>query len=126
MHDGQELAQWLLEQRSVICGPGMGYVDVRELTPQNEKLFIQGCRQGFKLACKKAEEHSKFEQKSIAREELYNSMTMAWIIEPFALLLLMIDAMEQGEPPMALNPHMRDIIKPTGEKRGPGWKKETV
>lgn len=124
--DGQELAQWLMEQRSIICGPGMGRVDVRELTPKNKLLFIQGCRQGFRVACKRAENHAEFERKVLAKGKLKNSTTTEWVIEPFALLMLMIEAVEKGEPPMALNPHMREVVKPTGKRSGPGWEKEAA
>jgi hypothetical protein len=39
----------------------------------------------------------------------------------FIVLADMVASVERGQPPEALNPHMRDVIPPTGERSGPGW-----
>src|SRR5688572_20604712 len=41
------LASWLLEQRTEIQGPGVGYLDTRELSPRAAEEFQSACMAAF-------------------------------------------------------------------------------
>jgi hypothetical protein len=42
--EGRALAEWLLAQQCFEQGPGIGYLDLRELTPSNQPLIIESLR----------------------------------------------------------------------------------
>ncbi len=46
----QELAAWLRQQTCTECGPGLGSVDVRELSPANRRPFRAAAQQAFRAA----------------------------------------------------------------------------
>lgn len=98
---GKELADWLLTQRSEILGPGMGSLDLRELTTLNQEYVLQ------------------------AIEEVCGSNPLADELTHWPNWMLLLGAMVRsyraGEPPEALNPQMRGILPPTGLRSGPGW-----
>ena len=95
------LREWLLDQRCVVLGPGIGALDLRELSPR-------ACSE-FRSACISAYDKARLE-----------ASPMPWL-DHFALLIKMWISMEKGEPPEALtSPHW--LIHPCGgERRGPGW-----
>jgi hypothetical protein len=102
------LKEWLRGQLCEVLGPGMGYVDVRELTPRNRQLFRDAANRAFK------------------KSELVGpigwenpSFFPAWL-GIFRRLLEMWDSVDRGEPPEALN-DLRQPCPPTDEKSGPGW-----
>jgi hypothetical protein len=86
---------WLLAQQSLFVGPGMTSVDVRELTPENARALLGAIR---RVAADPARADADI-----------------------TLLADMAAAAERGEPPMDLNPHMRNPLPPTGGRSGPGW-----
>lgn len=107
--EGRHLAAWLLDQRCSVRGMGLGNVDVRELTPQNRQLFLRAVEDAYQTQKGKgpAGWHSP---------DLWPS----WIAR-FSDLVKMIACVENGEAPGDFNPHMKDVIPPTGDKSGPGW-----
>lgn len=106
---GRALAAWLMEQRCVVRGAGLGSVDLRELAPGDQRLFVEA-----------------FEKAIITTGE---EGPVGWCdpafypgwLERFHDLIGMIASIRRGEPPTAFNPHMRDVIPPSGERAGPGW-----
>jgi hypothetical protein len=100
---GGELAEWVLAQQSTVVGAAMTNVDVRELTPANAQALIAAIR-------RVAGDVSSYDLPADVDWAAY-----------FRLLADMADAAERGEPPEELNPHMRDVLPPTGERSGPGW-----
>lgn len=107
--DGQTLAAWLLEQTSEVQGMGLGAVDLRELTPQNQTLFIQAVRQAV-MALQTQDGNDWHDPTAF----------VSWR-EYFEILPQLIESIERGEPASMFNPHMKEIIPPTGDKCGPGW-----
>ncbi len=106
---GQLLAEWLLEQRCRVQGPGVGTVDLRELTDENRRRIVEAIPRALEMARKKG-----------PRDWHDPSFFPQWL-SAFELLVQMIESAERGDPPEALNPDMRGPIPPTGERRGPGW-----
>jgi hypothetical protein len=95
------LQEWLLDQRCEVRGPGVGYLDLRELSPQASSQF--------KSACISAYNAMRLE-----------SSPVIWL-DQLSLLMNMWISIEKGEPPEALtSPHW--LIAPwSGDRRGPGW-----
>src|SRR5688572_7160386 len=50
MPAGGELAAWLRGQTCDELGPGLGFVDVRELSPPDRALFREAARRAFRRA----------------------------------------------------------------------------
>jgi len=98
---GNALASWLLDQRSLLKGPGMGSVDLRELTPANQERLLAT----IEFVCNVP--------------KLTENLS-AWS-DKVHLLVRMVEAFKQGEPPMLLNPDMKDLVPPTRRRAGPGW-----
>lgn len=95
------LREWLLDQRCEVRGPGVGYLDLRELSPRASSQF--------KSACISAYNAMRLE-----------SSPVPWL-DKFALLMDMWISMEKGEPPEALtSPHWR-MSPCSGDRLGPGW-----
>ncbi|MCI0661810.1 MAG: hypothetical protein L0220_12115 [Acidobacteria bacterium] len=107
--EGQDLADWLLQQTCEVKGMGLGSVDLRELTTQNQTLFIQAVRQAV------------INLKTQDGNDWYDPTAFQSWREYFEVLPLLIESIERGEPPSMFNPHMNDLIPPTGNKSGPGW-----
>lgn len=96
-----ELYSWLLEQRSIVLGPGLGGLDLRELTPRNQELILDAVENvcgGIDL-----EGDLIHWEKSVR------------------LLAAMVRSYKNGEPPSALNPQMKDVLPSTNKRSGPGW-----
>jgi hypothetical protein len=95
------LREWLLDQRCEVQGPGVGYLDLRELSPRASSQF--------KSACISAYNAMRLE-----------SSPVIWL-DQLSLLMNMWISIEKGEPPEALSsPHL--LITPwSGDRRGPGW-----
>ncbi|RKN48474.1 hypothetical protein [Micromonospora endolithica] len=90
---------WLLDQRAKIRGMGLTSVDLRELAPDNREVFYRAVRAAAVGVRDRDPEFAEF----------------------FDHLPEMIRRWEAGEPPEEYNPHMRALIPPTGDRRGPGW-----
>ena len=106
---GRALSEWLLEQRSMVRGSGLGSVDVRELTPSNRSLVLDAVWQAFERAAARG-----------PAEWCEPSFFPSWL-ERFRDLVGMLESIDRGEPPQAFNPHMNDVIPPSGRRAGPGW-----
>jgi hypothetical protein len=107
--EGRLLADWLLNQRCSVQGPGMGTVDVRELTPRNKELFLRAVEDAYCI------------QKGKGPVEWYSPEAWPSWIGWFSDLVKMTECIKNGDLPNQFNPHMTDVIPPTGRKNGPGW-----
>ena len=116
---GRALRQWLL---TLVPGPGnieeLGYgawvrsedqqvilkcLDVRELTPENQRLFHEAALRAGKRA-KSAEATN------------WDSMLVDCLVH----LSDMVERADSGEPPLSLS-DLVEVKPPTGKKTGPGW-----
>lgn len=104
-----DFKDWLLNQRNCICGPGLGSVDVRELTPENQELFWDAVIDAIHRC--KAEGGEGWHDPNF-----YSS----WM-EMFSNLLAFRESYLDGEDPDAFNPYLKSVIPPTNNKSGPGW-----
>ena len=104
-----EFRDWVLSQQSSLIGLGMTSIDVRELSPR--------CGEEWYAAIRKA---SSAVSEARPDDLPYGLQGEHWP-DYFRLLLAMLEASEAGEPPDDLNPHMRAVLPPTGQRRGPGW-----
>jgi hypothetical protein len=111
---GQALAVWLREQTCLVRGPGMGRVDLRELTVENQRLFGRAAQRAFTRAL-------------LGGPAGWGdpSFYPGWM-RRFRDLTRMMRCVRRREPPEAFNPHMRGLIPPTGERAGPGWNVPTA
>ena len=107
--EANALGAWLLDQTCETQGAGLGHIDIRELTPKNQSMLVAAIRRAVA-------DHSEPAKTDFADADIYP----AWL-DRFAVLVPMIESLERGEPPMALNPHMDDVIPATGRRSGPGW-----
>lgn len=101
----RELARWLREQTCLACGPGLGSVDVRELSPAS--------RAAFRMAAQRA-----YNTEAAAGPDGWRDPAAfpGWL-NRFHLLLRMWDAIDRGEPPG----QDTGCAAPTGRRVGPGW-----
>jgi hypothetical protein len=107
-NEGRALASWLLEQRCEVLGPGLGRVDVRELSTDSRCRFRDACRRSL--------------DRIRARGPVGwsdPSFFPAWLVR-FQHLIDMWASIDRGEPAGALN-DLKGTIDPTGERHGPGW-----
>jgi hypothetical protein len=112
--EGRALVAWLLDQRSLLRGPGMGRLDLRTLTPANRQLVLDTMAEIFP---------------AVPLADLQPVSPLVTLTEPidwlvidrFQLLGHMVAAARRGDSPEALNPMMRGLLPPTGERCGPGW-----
>jgi hypothetical protein len=102
------LASWLREQTCIVNGPGLGSVDVRELTPQNRHLFRVAAQKAFRVAVK-----------SGAAGWHDPSFFPGWLAG-FRRLLRMWKAIDREEPPGQLN-DAAECMELSSNKVGPGW-----
>jgi hypothetical protein len=93
--DEQELASWLLDQRCVVQGPGVGTLDLRELTIDNRQRILDSLPKALALSKER-------------------TPTQLWVAE-FERLLMMV------KDPTLLDKNVRGIIPYDGTKSGPGW-----
>ena len=84
---GHELSAWLLEQRCAIQGPGIGYIDTRELTPDNRARFRAAIPVAFAEVRARGGAHWHDP-----------SSFLAWV-DSFERLLQMVESIARGEPP---------------------------
>jgi hypothetical protein len=107
--EGQPLATWLLDQQCSEQGPGIGYLDLREVTPENQRRIIDGLH----LALRQARSEGPLGWSDPSAFD-------AWL-SSFDFLLRLVDSVERGEAPDAVSdPNVRLLMPPTGERRGPG------
>lgn len=102
------LAEWLLEQRCEVLGPGVGYLDLRELSPRARVEFTQA----FTLAYEKL-------SRGVAPVALEHVTALG--LEHLAVLMSMWASIARGEPPEALTSPYWIIHPYGGERHGPGW-----
>jgi hypothetical protein len=107
--EGRLLADWILNQRCTVQGMGLGSVDLRELTPRNQEVFLRAVEDAYRI--------------QTGRGPVGWASPNAWPswIGRFADLVKMIECIGKGEPPGQFNPHMMDVIPPREKKAGPGW-----
>jgi hypothetical protein len=103
-----DLHDWLLAQQSTQPPVFEARVDVRELTPVNSAAVLSAIH---RVAANLDRGHDPYGL--LPQGDDFPAL--------FGLLAEMVDAAERGDPPMDLNPHMREVIPPTGERSGPGW-----
>ena len=96
------LPDWLLSQRCAVQGPGVGYLDLRELAPESADAFRNAAELSFR----------KLLQSADAREHT---------VDQFSLLVRMWESIDNGEPPEALTCDWMKLSPPSKERRGPGW-----
>lgn len=118
-HSGQSLREWLL---TLVPGPGdieeLGYgawvrskdqqviqksLDVRELTPENQRLFHEAALRAGKRA--KSKEATSWD---------------SMLVECLVHLSDMVERADRGEPPLSLS-DLVNVEPPKGKKIGPGW-----
>jgi hypothetical protein len=106
---GRELAAWLRDQRCLVQGPGVGSVDLRELTVENQRRIVGAVPRALEMARAKGPKgwHDP-------------SYFPAWL-SSFELLARMVEAVERGEPPGEPMHGVRGLLPPTGLRSGPGW-----
>lgn len=104
--EGNALAEWIRNDPTVQIYYN---VDVRELTAANREMFLGTVAR----ACRAAETDGPSDWNDPAFFD-------GWI-RRFNDLVKMIDCVRRGEPPEEFNPHMRDTLQWSGERRGPGW-----
>lgn len=105
------LREWLLSQQSVFVGMGMTSVDLREIAPQFRPVLRSAIR----------EAHARVRCEGEFEELKAGSQWRDGWLKRFDDLAEMLRRCEVGEPPQAFNPHMRDLLPPTGNRAGPGW-----
>lgn len=118
-HRAKLLRDWLL---SLLPGPDdeehLGYgpwlraadhmvvarsLDVRELAPENQRLFNRAVQDASRRA-----------MSSEAR------VSQDWLVECLAILADMVDRAERGEPPLSRS-DWREVHPSEGRRIGPGW-----
>ena len=107
--DAADFKEWLLDQRNCICGPGLGSVDVRELTPANQSLFWNAVSDAVRRC--EAEGGDGWHE-----PQFFSS----WM-DMFSNLLALRASYLRGDDPDMFNPYTRSVIPPTNNKSGPGW-----
>lgn len=104
----RRLGQWLQEQLCEVLGPGMGFVDVRELSPLNRRIFREACQRAF------------LTEESKGSAGWFDPSAFPVWLERFRKLIKMWESIDRGEPPAALT-DLREPDPPRGRKSGPGW-----
>ena len=99
--DSLGFGEWLLEQRCAMQGVGVGYLDVRELTPVAAAQFRQAC--------------------TSAHVHLLNEPNKLGWFSSLELLMRMWQSIDAGEPPEVLTSPYHSVVKSAPERRGPGW-----
>jgi hypothetical protein len=95
------LSQWLLEQRCIVQGPGIGYLDVRELSPAAAAEFRAACM--------------------ASHEATANEVDGSGWWSHLTLLIRMWESIDRNEPPEALTSPYWLMTPPSGARKGPGW-----
>jgi hypothetical protein len=68
------LPEWLLDQRCVVQGPGIGYLDLRELPPRASSQF--------KSACISAYDAMRHDSSPVLWLDLFSLLINMWVIQP--------------------------------------------
>jgi len=110
--EGSALEEWLLDQRVAIRG--IGSVDVRELTQENQQMFWEAVSDAIDL-CEREGPSSK-------SDPGWDPVIFASWMEAFRTLWKLRESYLRGEPPESFNPYMTATIPPTGNTSGPGWR----
>lgn len=100
-HSLAGFSDWLLDQRCEVKGPGVGYLDLRELAPRAAREFREAFAAGHQAGDFTA--------------------TPKLLRAEFSQLLAMWESIARGEPPEALTSPHSLIAPPSGSRRGPGW-----
>ena len=106
--EGSALEEWLMDQR--VSVRGVGSVDVRELTQDNQRRFWEAVSDAIDL-CERE-----------GPSGWYDPVFFAYWMDAFRNLLKLRESYLRGEPPESFNPHMTATIPPTGNTSGPGWR----
>lgn len=107
----RKLADWVRHQTCRNCGPGLGSIDVRELSPASRSAFRGAAQRAFRSAI--------FEGPAGWNDP---SFYPGWLSR-FRRLLRMWKAIDRGESPDQLSDSL-ECMEPTGRKLGPGWDAE--
>jgi hypothetical protein len=95
----------------VFAGMGLTRVDLREVAPRYRPVLRAAIRDA----------HAR-----LLREGGFENLNAGgtwwdgWL-RRLGDLTEMLRRCEAGEPPEAFNPHMRNVLPPTGRREGPGW-----
>jgi len=101
-HDHRELAEWLLVQRCEVLGPGVGSLDLREMSPIASEQFRDACHRVY--------------------DDLQDGQTSPeWMQDHFRQLIDMWASMARGEPPESLTSDVWQIHPASDRRVGPGW-----
>jgi hypothetical protein len=98
------LREWLLDQRCKVQGPGVGYLDLRELCSEAASEFRSAAIAGFKTL----------------QEE---GSSLPWAGR-YSLLVKMWESIDRNEPPEALTCEWYLMSPYRGTRRGPGWSEQ--
>ena len=101
------LQAWLLSQQR---GGGLTNVDLRELAPHCRPLVRTAIREAYR----------RIEEGGGVEDFAETEFADGWR-QRFGELVEMVERFESGEPPEAFNPHMNELIPPSGARSGPGW-----
>lgn len=101
------LSGWLLEQRCEVLGPGVGYLDLRELSPLARRDFRHVCHQI----------HQTQRDSAISKER----GVADWMMSLLDKLVEMWASMDRGEPHDARTYPHYILSPPSNEQLGPGW-----
>lgn len=112
----RELAAWLREQTCWECGPGLGSVDVRELSPESCRAFREAAQRAFREAAQRAFRSAVLEGAAGWHDPSFFS---AWLAE-FRRLLRMWKAIDRSEPAGQLGDCPK-CMERSGRQVGPGW-----
>jgi hypothetical protein len=94
------LSEWLLDQRCEIQGPGVGSLDMRELSARARSEFREACFLAYKT--------------------LSDNPDQTALLSGFAILIEMWKSIDRGEPPEKLTSQNWRVSPPSGYRRGPG------
>ena len=102
------LASWLLEQRCIILGPGIGYLDLREMSPVAKRNFRNMCHHIHSAGADSAP--SVKDESADLLAPLIDELVEMWA------------SLDRGEAPEArTSPYWRVSPPLFYRKVGPGW-----
>ncbi len=107
--DGEAFGAWLRDQTSTVLGPGMGRVDLRELTPHNQRLFARAAQLAYARLVR-----------DNCPPEWHDPRFFPGWRDLFLVLLKLLKSARRRDPP-TYNPHMSSLLPSTSDRSGPGW-----
>jgi hypothetical protein len=110
--EGRVLAVWLLEQRCNVRGSGDGHVDLRELTPDNQELFLRAAQDAFLDGTRRGP------------IDWFDPTCFRGWHDQLRRFLRMARSVRFRRPPGELN-DMIDVLPVSGKQAGPGWEDVT-